>query len=75
MDSNAGGRAGRTTGGACVGGWFQLEFPIKDEAKWWGKKTTGQQHDELYYIRDHLLKGAILGATKGRAEAAWNSST
>ena len=57
------------------GGWFQLEFPIKDEAKWSGKKTTGQQHDELYYIRDHLLKGAILGATKGRAEAAWNSST
>ena len=51
------------------GGWFQLEIPIKDEAKLWGKKTDDQQHDELYYIRNHLLKGAILGATEGHADA------
>ena len=52
-----------------------FEFPIKDEAKWWGKKTTDQQKRDIYYIKNHLLKGAILGATEGRADAAWNSST
>jgi len=57
------------------GGWFQLEFPINDEAKWWGKKTKDQQKTERHHILNHLLKGACLGATEGRADAAWNSST
>ena len=52
-----------------------FEFPIKNEAAFWGKKTDEQQTMEMYYIRNYLLKGAILGATKGRADAAWNSST
>ena len=55
-------------------GWV-FEFPIEDEKKWWAKKTAGQQGTELYYLRNYLLKGAILGATEGRADAAWNSST
>ena len=53
------------------GEWFRLEFPIKNEAKWWGKKTGDQQRFESHYIVEHLLKGAILGATEGRADAAW----
>jgi len=44
-------------------------------SKFWGKKTEDQQAWEMRYIKNNLLKGAILGATKGRADAAWNSST
>ena len=53
------------------GEWFQFEFEIDDEAKWWGQKTGRQQDKELHYIRNHLLKGAIWGATEGdlRVEA------
>ena len=54
---------------------FVFEIEIKDEAAFWGMKTADQQNWELHYIKNHLLKGAILGATEGRADAAWNSST
>ncbi len=54
---------------------FVFEIEIDDEATWWGKKTQDQQREELYHIRNHHLKRVILGATEGRADAAWNSST
>ena len=57
------------------GQWFQFEIEIDDESKFWGMKTKDQQKMETHYIRNYLLKGAILAATKGRADAAWNSST
>ena len=54
---------------------FVFEIEIDDEAAFWGKKTDEQQAWEMRYIKNNLLKGAILGATKGRADAVWNSST
>ena len=57
------------------GKWFQAEIKIEDEAAFWGKKTKNQQQFELRYVKNRLLKGAILGATKGGADPAWNSST
>ena len=55
------------------GEWFQLEFEIDDA--WFGKSMHEQQTLELHHIRNRLLKGAILGATEGGTDAAWNSST
>ena len=57
------------------GEWFQFEIEIDDESALWGMKTKDQQASEMYQIKNHHLKGAILGATEGRADAAWNSST
>jgi len=54
---------------------FVFEIEIDDESKFWGMKTHDQQTWEMYHIRNHHLKGAILGATEGSADAAWNSST
>jgi hypothetical protein len=54
---------------------FVFEIEIDDESKFWGMKTKDQQAWELHRIKNHFLKGAILGATEGRADAAWNSST
>merc|ERR1719460_3258261 len=52
-----------------VGEGFVFEVPIEDERAWWGKKTQQQQERELDYIKNHLLEGAILGATEGRPDA------
>ena len=52
-----------------VGEGFVFEVPIEDERAWWGKKTQKQQERELDYIKNHLLEGAILGATEGRPDA------
>ena len=57
------------------GEWFQFEIEIDDESVLWGMKTKDQQASEMYQIKNHHLKGAILGATEGSADAAWNSST
>ena len=50
---------------------FVFEFPIDDEAKWSSKKIKDQQVTELHHIKNHFLKGAILGSTEGdlRVEA------
>ena len=54
---------------------FVFEIKIDDESAFFGMKTADQQAWEMRYIRNHHLKGVILGATEGRADAAWNSST
>jgi len=54
---------------------FVLEIEIEDEKKYWGMKTKERQEMDMKSIKRRLLKGAILGATEGRADAAWNSST
>jgi len=50
------------------GDLFVGEFKV-DEASWWRMTTRRQQQMESRYIKNNLLKGAILGATEGSDEA------